>query len=66
MQTPMQPVIAFEIRVKRDRPLKKGDMLSFFYPSTDWTLAQPFDCWCGAAEKCCGRIEGPGRWTRRY
>ena len=22
-----------EMRVNRDRPLKKGDMLSFFYPS---------------------------------
>ena len=49
----------FEIRVRRDRPLKQGDMLSFFYPSTDWTLAQPFDCWCGAPEGvCCKRIEG--------
>ena len=52
----------FEIRVNRERALKKGDELSFFYPSTDWTLAQPFDCWCGAAEGvCCGRIEGAGR-----
>lgn len=49
----------FDIYVRRDRDLKKGDMLCFFYPSTDWTLAQPFDCWCGAPEGvCCGRIEG--------
>ncbi|TLD07947.1 hypothetical protein PspLS_12170 [Pyricularia sp. CBS 133598] len=51
-----------EMRVNRDRPLKKGDMLSFFYPSTEWILAQPFDCWCGAGEdKCFGRIEGAGK-----
>ena len=50
---------SFEIRVRRDRPLAKGERLSYFYPSTEWTLAQPFDCWCGAGEgMCCGRIEG--------
>jgi len=49
----------FEIRVRRDRALKKGDILSFFYPSTEWTLAQSFDCWCGAGEgRCCGKIVG--------
>lgn len=47
-----------EMRVNRNRDLKKGDMLSFFYPSTEWVLAQPFDCWCGAGDKCFGRIEG--------
>lgn len=48
-----------EIRVVRGRDLKKGDMLSFFYPSTEWVLAQPFDCWCGAGEgKCFKRVEG--------
>ncbi|KAK8075431.1 hypothetical protein PG997_010094 [Apiospora hydei] len=51
-----------EMRVNRQRDLKKGDMLSFFYPSTEWILAQPFDCWCGAGEgKCFGRVEGAGR-----
>ena len=49
----------FDIYVKKDRPLKKGDKLTFFYPSTEWTLDQPFDCWCGA-DNCCGRIEGAG------
>ena len=61
----------FEIRVRRDRPLKKGETLSFFYPSTEWTFAQPFDCWCGAGEGiCCGRIEGAAKMEeamlRRY
>lgn len=61
----------FEILVKRDRPLRKGEMLSFFYPSTEWTLAQPFECWCGAGEGvCCGRIDGAEKMDekvlRRY
>ena len=48
-----------EVRVARDRDLKKGDLLTFFYPSTEWSMAQPFDCWCGAGDgKCLGRVEG--------
>lgn len=37
--------------------LKEGDELTFFYPSTEWDMAQPFDCFCGAAT-CRGRISG--------
>jgi hypothetical protein len=29
--------------------LQKGEDLTFFYPSTEWEMAQPFDCNCGAA-----------------
>lgn len=29
--------------------LQKGDVLTFFYPSTEWEMAQPFDCDCGTA-----------------
>ncbi|KAI0974859.1 hypothetical protein F4678DRAFT_421085 [Xylaria arbuscula] len=48
-----------EIRVGRDRDLKKGDLLSFFYPSTEFKMAQPFDCWCNAGNGVClGRISG--------
>lgn len=28
--------------------LQKGDELTFFYPSTEWEMAQPFACNCGA------------------
>lgn len=28
--------------------LKKGDSLEFFYPSTEWDMAQGFDCACGS------------------
>jgi hypothetical protein len=34
-----------------------GDDLTFFYPSTEWEMAQPFDCFC-KAENCLGRIDG--------
>lgn len=37
--------------------LKEGDELTFFYPSTEWDMAQPFDCLCGSGV-CKGRISG--------
>jgi len=48
---------AMKVRVVADRALKKGDMLTFFYPSTEWKMAQEFDCGCGS-ERCLGRIMG--------
>ncbi|RYP10909.1 hypothetical protein DL764_000345 [Monosporascus ibericus] len=51
-----------EVRVAHGRDLRKGDVLTFFYPSTEWTMAQPFECWCGAGEgKCLGRVEGAAK-----
>ncbi|KAL4976892.1 hypothetical protein BDW66DRAFT_150650 [Aspergillus desertorum] len=47
-----------EVRVVDDRPLKKGDPLTFFYPSSEWEMDQPFQCTCGAGEKCKGFIKG--------
>ncbi|KAI1428500.1 hypothetical protein F5Y12DRAFT_711136 [Xylaria sp. FL1777] len=48
-----------EIRVSRKRELKKGNLLSFFYPSTEFRMEQAFDCWCGAGEDVClGHIAG--------
>lgn len=46
-----------EVRVVDDRDLKKGDILTFFYPSSEWHMDQPFDCHC-KTENCCGRIAG--------
>jgi hypothetical protein len=31
------------------QPLKPGDEFTFFYPSTEWEIAQPFVCNCGHA-----------------
>ena len=49
----------WEVRVNPDRKegLKVGEELTFFYPSTEWEMAQPFECRCGEKE-CCGRITG--------
>jgi hypothetical protein len=49
----------WEMRVNRDRPLKKGDVLSVFYPSTEWTMDREFECWCDAEKgQCCKMIRG--------
>lgn len=39
------------------RGIRAGDELTFFYPSTEWHMAQPFSCLCGAAS-CRGTISG--------
>ncbi|KAH8722775.1 hypothetical protein GQ44DRAFT_555462, partial [Phaeosphaeriaceae sp. PMI808] len=59
-----QPSLVFdmqrwEVRVSEDLEggLKEGDELTFFYPSTEWDMAQPFNCLCGG-RKCRGRISG--------
>lgn len=49
----------WEVRVADDLAggLKAGDELTFFYPSTEWHMAQPFECLCGK-EECKGKIAG--------
>ncbi|KAF2494763.1 hypothetical protein BU16DRAFT_445764, partial [Lophium mytilinum] len=37
--------------------LQPGMELTFFYPSTEWHMAQPFKCLCGTA-KCVGTVTG--------
>ncbi|KAL1412696.1 hypothetical protein Q8F55_000443 [Vanrija albida] len=37
--------------------VKKGGDLTFFYPSTEWDMAQGFACSCGA-KNCLGKING--------
>ncbi|KAI9811301.1 MAG: hypothetical protein M1832_000915 [Thelocarpon impressellum] len=49
-----------EVWVCDDKTVKVGDAMTFFYPSTEWDMTQPFDCTCGAAN-CKGWIEGAGR-----
>ena len=45
----MQFICLADIRVK--------EQLCFFYPSTEWKMAQPFNCLCGA-ENCLKMIQG--------
>lgn len=48
-----------EVRVSEHRALEPGDDLTFFYPSTEWRVAQPFWCKCTAGEdQCVGWIGG--------
>lgn len=39
------------------RPIAPGDELTFFYPSTEWEMAEPFACLCGAPS-CLGTMAG--------
>lgn len=45
------------------RDLRAGDELTYFYPSTELTMAQPFDCACGTAA-CVGHIAGASSMPR--
>ncbi|KAJ9660353.1 hypothetical protein H2201_006934 [Coniosporium apollinis] len=47
----------FEVRVVKDRALKAGEAVTFFYPSSEWEMAQPFECECGSG-RCRGTISG--------
>ncbi|KAI3632505.1 hypothetical protein MIR68_009611 [Amoeboaphelidium protococcarum] len=48
-------VKAMNVVALRDLPV--GSELTFFYPSTEWAMAQPFDCWCGYS-RCLKKIQG--------
>jgi hypothetical protein len=48
------------LRVVALRDLAAGEELTFFYPSTEWDMAEPFDCRCGAA-RCLKTVRG-ARW----
>lgn len=39
------------------KPIEEGDEMTFFYPSTEWDMAQPFSCFCGSSN-CLGEIKG--------
>ena len=39
------------------RPIGEEEELTFFYPSTEWDMVQPFNCYCGSSN-CLGEIRG--------
>jgi SET domain-containing protein len=39
------------------KDIEPGDEFNFFYPSTEWDMAQPFECLCGT-DKCLKKISG--------
>jgi hypothetical protein len=55
------------LEVIASRSINPGELITFSYTTTEWELAEPFDCRCGAAA-CLGRISGfrdLGREQRR-
>jgi hypothetical protein len=44
------------------KEIQPGDELMFFYPSSEWSMTQAFDCFCGTA-KCLHRIQGAAHLT---
>ncbi|KAF2025081.1 hypothetical protein EK21DRAFT_93550 [Setomelanomma holmii] len=52
----------WEVRVG-EKGIKEGEELTFFYPSTEWDMAQPFECLCGM-EKCVRRVTGAKDMSR--
>ncbi|KAF2136030.1 uncharacterized protein K452DRAFT_292750 [Aplosporella prunicola CBS 121167] len=47
---------AWEVRAS-DRGVRAGEELTFFYPSTEWSMARAFECTCGDVA-CLGVIDG--------
>lgn len=60
-----QPNVFFDISAMKViclEPIKAGDELCYFYPSTEWIMAQPFQCVCGS-DNCLGFIGGASYLT---
>ncbi|HUP18650.1 MAG TPA: SET domain-containing protein-lysine N-methyltransferase [Gemmatimonadota bacterium] len=45
------------MEVVAERDIEPGEELTFFYPSTEWEMAEPFDCACGGP-RCVGVVRG--------
>ena len=44
------------------KAIQQGDEFTFFYPSTEWDMAQPFECHCGSRQ-CLKYIRGAAYLT---
>jgi len=45
------------------QPINIGDELCFFYPATEWDMAQPFECLCGT-KGCVKQIQGASHLSK--
>ena len=45
------------MQVEALKHISVEEEMTFFYPSAEWKMAQPFDCYCGSP-KCLGKIRG--------
>jgi len=48
-----------DMQVRAVRRIGPGDEIVYFYPSTEWSLAEPFRCRCQSPQ-CLTRIAGAG------
>jgi SET domain len=39
------------------KEIQQGEEMTFFYPSTEWEMKQPFNCYCGSSN-CVGQVRG--------
>jgi hypothetical protein len=46
------------------KAIQPGDELTFFYPSTEWNMVQPFACTCGS-KNCLQTISGAAGMNRQ-
>ncbi len=54
------PTVSFDVTrmaLVALKPLRPDDELTFFYPSTEWSMARPFVCYCRSAA-CIGKVHG--------
>jgi len=66
-----EPNIAFDVshpdrsqwHARALREISAGDTLTFFYPSTEWDMRQPFECSCGT-KSCMRHIAGASRMKK--
>lgn len=54
--------VCLELRVRKDRNLKIGDDMDWFYPSTEYHSPRPFECRCGAPEGICIGMQRGGKF----
>jgi len=66
-----KPNVAFDLsspdlckwHVRALEDIQVGTTLTFFYPSTEWDMDQPFDCQCNT-DSCLKRIQGAAYLSR--
>ena len=39
------------------KDINSGEELTFFYPSTEWEMREPFECWCKSSN-CVKSVQG--------
>ena len=48
------------MQIRQIRDIRTGDEVTFFYPSTEWTMHRPFKCTCNSPG-CLGYIAGASK-----